>query len=86
MVDSDKVYIQAVRLIIASVKPLGYEVNIDETKYIIKALVNETFYSKKIYFDTYDEAKARIVEIKLHQVVNKGKKRIAKLKEIYTLF
>ena len=31
MVDSDKVYIQVVRPRIVWVKPLGYEVNIDET-------------------------------------------------------
>ena len=41
MVDSDKVYIQAVRPRISWVKPLGYEVNIDETKDIIEALINE---------------------------------------------
>lgn len=41
MVDSDKVYIQAVRPRIVWVKPLGYEVNIDETKDIIEALINE---------------------------------------------
>ena len=41
MVDSDKVYIQAVRSRIAWVKPLGYEVNIDETKDIIETLGNK---------------------------------------------
>ena len=42
MVDSDKVYIQAVRQRRVWVKPLGYEVNIDETKDIIEAFINET--------------------------------------------
>ena len=41
MVDSDKVYNQEIKPRIEWVKPLGYEVNIDETKDIIKALVNE---------------------------------------------
>ena len=41
VIDSDKVYIQAVRDKIVCVKPLGHEVNIDETKYIIEALRNE---------------------------------------------
>ena len=86
MVDSDKMYIQAVRPRIAWVKPLGYEVNIDETKDIIKALVNEPFDPKATYFDTYDEAMARIeLEGKLPRVVNKHKKRIAKLKTSSTL-
>ena len=66
MVDSDKVYIQVVRPRIAWVKPLGYEVNIDETKDIIEALINEPVDPKATYFGTYDEAKARIeLEIKL---------------------
>ena len=41
MVDSDRIYIQAVRLRVVWVKPLPYEVNIDETKDIIEALINE---------------------------------------------
>lgn len=41
MVDYDRVYIQAVRPRVSWVKPLPYEVNIDETKDIIEALVNE---------------------------------------------
>ena len=59
MVDSDKVYIQAIRPRIAWVKPLGYEVNIDETKDIIEALVNELVDPKAAYFGTYDETKPR---------------------------
>ena len=86
MVDSDKVYIQAVGLRTIWVKPLGYEVNIDETKDIIEALINEPIDPKAIYFGTYDEEKARIeLEIKLPQAVSKGKKRIAKLKTSSTL-
>ena len=63
------------------VKPLDYEVNIDEAKDIIKALVNELVDPKASYFGTYDEEKARIeLEIKIPQVVNKAKRRIEKLK------
>ena len=47
-------------------KPLGYEVNIDETKDIIEALINEPVNPRTAYFGTYEEAKARIeLEIKL---------------------
>ena len=71
---------------IAWVKPLGYEVNIDETKDIIEALINELVDHKASYFGTYDETKTRIeLEIKLTQAVNKGKKIIAKLKTCSTL-
>ena len=66
MVDYDNVYIQAVKLRIVWVKPLGYEVNIDETKDIIEALINEMVNPKATYFGTYKEAKARIeLEIKI---------------------
>ena len=41
MVDSDRVYIQVVRPRVVWVKPLPYEVNIDETKEIIEALVTD---------------------------------------------
>ena len=42
------------------VKPLPYEVNIDETKEIIEALVNEPVDLKTPIFGAYDEAKTRI--------------------------
>ena len=42
------------------VKPLQYEVNINETKDIIEALVNEPIDPKSPYFGTHEEAKARI--------------------------
>ena len=65
MVDSDRVYIQAIRPKVVWVKPLPYEVNIDEAKEIIEALMNESIDPKKPYFGTYEEAKARIeLEIK----------------------
>ena len=42
------------------------EVNIDETKDIIEALVNDPVDPKVAYFGTYDEAKAKIeLEVKL---------------------
>ena len=67
--------------IIVWVKPLPYEVNIDETKDIIEALISEPIDPRAPHFGTYDEAKARIeLKIKLPQAVNKGNRRIAKLK------
>ena len=50
MVDCDKVYIQAIRPRIVWVKPLGYEVNIDDTKDIFEALLNEPMDPKATYF------------------------------------
>ena len=57
MVDYDNVYIQVVRPRIIWMKPLGYEVNIDETKDIIEALTNELVDPKVAYFGTYEEEK-----------------------------
>ena len=66
MVDSDRVYIQAVRPQVVWVKPLPYEVNFDEIKDINEALINEPIDPKAQYSGTYDEAKARIeLSIKL---------------------
>ena len=52
MVDSDRVYILVVKLRIVWVKPLPYEVNIDETKDIIETLVNEPVDPEAPYFVT----------------------------------
>ena len=60
MVDCDKVYIHVVKPRVAWVKPLDYEVNIDDTKDIIEALLNEPMDPKATYFGTYEEAKAKI--------------------------
>lgn len=50
----------------AWVKPLGYEVNIDDTRDIIEAVLNEPVDPKEPYFGTYEEANARVsLEIKL---------------------
>ena len=52
MVNCDKVYIQVVKPRIVWLKPLGYEVNIDETKDTIEAHVNELVDPKATYFGT----------------------------------
>ena len=73
-------HIQEVRPRVAWVKPLGYEVNIDDTRDIIEALVNEPVDPKAPYFGTYEEAKARIsLEIKLPQALKRGRKQVEKI-------
>ena len=65
MVDCDKVFTQVVKPRVVWVKPLSYEVNIDDTKDIIEALLNEPMDPKATYIGTYDEVKAKIeLEIK----------------------
>lgn len=66
----------------ACVKPLGYEVNIDDTIDIIEALVNEPMDPKVPYFGTYEEAKARIsLEIKIPQALKRGRKKVEKIQK-----
>lgn len=87
MVDSDKLYIQAVRPRISWLKPLGYDhVNIDETKDVIEALINELVDPKATYFGTCDEAKARIeLEIKLPQWLKKERRGLPSQKQVLLL-
>ena len=81
MVDCEKLYIQEVIPRVAWVKPLPYEINIDEARDIIEALVNEPTDPKLPAFGTYDEVKKRIeLSIKIPQAISRGKKRVAKLK------
>lgn len=82
MVDCDKVYIQAAIPRVAWVKPLPYEINIDEARDIIEALINEPAIPNTPAFGTYDEAKARIeLEIKLPKAITSTKRKAAKTEE-----
>ena len=73
LVDYEKVHIKVVKPRVAWVIPLRYEVNIDDTKDIIEALLNDLVDPKAPYFGTYKEEKARIeLEIKLPQEVKRG--------------
>lgn len=83
MVDYDRVYIQVVIPRVAWEKPLPYEINIDEARDIIEALVNEPTDPKLPTSGTYEEAKKRIeLSIKIPQDISIGKKRVSKMKTI----
>lgn len=76
LVDYDKTYIQIVQPRMAWVKPLPYEINIDEARDIIVALLNEPIDDKVSYFGTYNEAKDQIeVEFKIPQIFKRGRKK-----------
>ncbi|GLJ30911.1 hypothetical protein SUGI_0615370 [Cryptomeria japonica] len=67
---------------VAWVKPLPYEINIDEARDIIEALINEPAIPNTPAFGTYDEAKARIeLEIKLPKAITSTKRKAAKIEE-----
>ncbi|GLJ25534.1 hypothetical protein SUGI_0489000 [Cryptomeria japonica] len=64
---------------VAWVKPLPYEINIDEARDIIEALINEPAIPNTPAFGTYDEAKARIeLETKLPKAITSTKRKAAK--------
>ncbi|GLJ17629.1 hypothetical protein SUGI_0306990 [Cryptomeria japonica] len=64
---------------VAWVKPLPYEINIDEPRDIIEALINEPTIPNTPAFGSYDEAKARIeLEIKLPKAITSTKRKAAK--------
>ncbi|GLJ33578.1 hypothetical protein SUGI_0675160 [Cryptomeria japonica] len=64
---------------VAWVKPLPYEINIDEARDIIEALINEPAIPNTPAFGTYDEAKARIeLKIKLPKAITSTKRKAAK--------
>ncbi|GLJ11508.1 hypothetical protein SUGI_0169290 [Cryptomeria japonica] len=67
---------------VAWVKPLPYEINIDEARDIIEALINEPAIPNTPVFGTYDEAKARIeLENKLPKATTSTKRKAAKTEE-----
>ncbi|GLJ50380.1 hypothetical protein SUGI_1073860 [Cryptomeria japonica] len=67
---------------VAWVKPLPYEINIDEERDIIEALINEPAIPNTPAFGTYDEAKARIeLENKLPKATTSTKRKAAKTEE-----
>ena len=60
---------------------MPYEININEARDIIEALVNEPSIPNIPPFGTYEEAKKRIeLSIKIPQAISRGKKRVAKLR------
>ncbi|GLJ52043.1 hypothetical protein SUGI_1106800 [Cryptomeria japonica] len=67
---------------VAWVKPLLYEINIDEARDIIEALINEPAIPNTPVFGTYDKAKARIeLENKLPKATTSTKRKAAKTEE-----
>ncbi len=82
LVDCDKVHIQAIIPRVAWVKPLACEINIDEIRDIIEALINECLDPKAPYSCTYVEAKDRItIEIKIPQILKSGRKTVEKFEK-----
>ena len=76
MVNCNEVHIRVVKPRIVWVKPLSYEVNIGDTRYIIESLMNVTAYAKVTNFGTNEETKTKIsLEIEFPQILKRRKKK-----------
>lgn len=66
LVDADHTYVQAAIPRVKCLKPLPYEINLDETTIAITSLLAEDFEKSATLFGNYEEAKSRItIDLKL---------------------
>ena len=81
LVDIDFTYIQATIPRVKWLRPLGYEVNVDEASVAIRALLLEEFDKEEKHFGTYDIVKSRVdTKLKIASLMRKKDKIIKKLK------
>ena len=81
LVDIDYTYIQAVIPRVRWLRPLGYEVNIDETSAAITALLAEAVDKDAPHFGTYDVVRSKVdMELKTSSALKKKDKLVKKLK------
>ena len=81
LVDIDFTYVQAVLPRIRWLRPLGYELDIDQTTAAITALLAEKMDKDAQAFGTYDVVKSRVsTELKTTSAVKKKDKLVKKIK------
>ena len=81
MVDIDFIYIQDALLRVRWLKPLAYEINLDEASIAIIALLAKDFDKDAKLFGTYDIVKTRVnTNLKIASSMRKKDKIIKKLK------
>lgn len=82
LVDIDYTYIQAVIARVRWLRPLGYELDVDQASATITILLAEEFDKNAKAFGTYDIVKSRVVtELKTATAVKKKDKLIRKIKK-----
>ena len=83
-VDIDYTYFQEVVPRIRWLRPLGYEINIDEASIEITTLLAEEIDKSAKLFGTYDVVRSKVeMELKTTLVLKKKDKLVKKLKEIF---
>ena len=81
IVDIDYTYIQVVIPRVGWLRPLGYEIDVDQASTIITTLLAEDIDKEKKHFETYDVVKSRVVtDLKMTTAVKKKDKLIKKMK------
>ena len=84
LVDVDYTYVQEAIPRVRWLKPLPYEVNVDEASIAITALLAEEVDNITTSFGNYEEAKSRItIDLKTTTVIREKNKLVKKLKEIF---
>ena len=81
LVDIEFTYIQAALPRVRWLKPLGYEVNVDEASTTITTLLFEEIDKEEKHFGTYDIVKSRVdTDLKIASSLRKKDKIVKKLK------
>lgn len=82
LVDIDFTYVQVAVPRVRWLRPLGYEINVDEASIAITTLLVEEIDNKATTFGNYDVAKSKItMDLKTTSVMRKKYKMVKKLKE-----
>ena len=81
LVDIDFTYIQATIPRFRWLRPLGYEINVDEASVAITTLLLEEMDKEAKPFGTYDIIKSRVeIDLKIASTMKKKEKMVKKLK------
>ena len=82
LVDIDFIYVQAAIPRVRWLRPLGYEINVDEASAAIIALLSKEIDKEPKLFGTYDIVKSRVhIDLKTDLALKKKDKMIEKIKE-----
>ena len=81
LVDTDFTYVQVAIPRVRWLRPLGYEINVDEASTAIKTLLTEDVYAKATTFGNYDVVKSKVtMDLKSALVIRKRTKLSRNLK------
>ena len=81
LVDVDYTFVQAATPRVRLLRPLGYEINVDESSAAIKTLLSEEVDKTANFFGNYEMVKSKItMELKIASAIKKKDRIVKKLK------